>query len=205
MRASKIDAYRELAEQVYGMRVSGRAELQDQRLGTELTSGAVDGVIRGAKWYAATKSATAMSLNCDLISARWTVCVTTVKCSRYRKNVSKLYSEISPLQIAKKRQCLPLFIFVICSGFDVGPQRRHRMCLASGVVGHPDFAMALLHQVIQLVETQLRSGKRFTVHGIGLLAVEHDRANLFHQVVQIFILCQARYMRMVGDALIGLL
>ncbi|KOO02223.1 flagellar assembly lipoprotein FlgP [Vibrio nereis] len=49
MRASKIDAYRELAEQVYGMRVSGRASLQDQRLGTELTSGAVDGVIRGAE------------------------------------------------------------------------------------------------------------------------------------------------------------
>ena len=49
MRASKIDAYRELAEQVYGMRVSGRAELSDQRLGTERTSGAVDGVIRGAE------------------------------------------------------------------------------------------------------------------------------------------------------------
>jgi outer membrane protein FlgP len=49
MRASKIDAYRELAEQVYGMRISGRAELTDQRLGTEETSGAVDGVIRGAE------------------------------------------------------------------------------------------------------------------------------------------------------------
>lgn len=49
MRASKIDAYRELAEQVYGMRVSGRAGLQDQRLGAEYTSGAVDGVIRGAE------------------------------------------------------------------------------------------------------------------------------------------------------------
>lgn len=49
MRASKIDAYRELAEQVYGMRVSGRAELSDQRLGTERTSGEVDGVIRGAE------------------------------------------------------------------------------------------------------------------------------------------------------------
>ena len=47
--ASKIDAYRELAEQVYGMRVSGRAELADQRLGIESTSGAVDGVIRGAE------------------------------------------------------------------------------------------------------------------------------------------------------------
>ncbi len=33
MRASKIDAYRELAEQVYGLRVSARADLQDQRLG----------------------------------------------------------------------------------------------------------------------------------------------------------------------------
>ncbi len=49
MRASKIDAYRELAEQVYGLRVSGRAELRDQRLGTEQASGAVDGVIRGAE------------------------------------------------------------------------------------------------------------------------------------------------------------
>ncbi|WP_194437055.1 flagellar assembly lipoprotein FlgP [Vibrio fluminensis] len=49
MRASKIDAYRELAEQIYGMRISGRADLKDQRLGTELTSGAVDGVIRGAE------------------------------------------------------------------------------------------------------------------------------------------------------------
>ncbi|MEI8631184.1 flagellar assembly lipoprotein FlgP [Vibrio sp. PP-XX7] len=49
MRASKIDAYRELAEQVYGMRVSGRAELSEQRLGNEATSGAVDGVIRGAE------------------------------------------------------------------------------------------------------------------------------------------------------------
>ena len=49
MRASKIDAYRELAEQIYGMRVSGRADLEDQRLGVEKTSGAVDGVIRGAE------------------------------------------------------------------------------------------------------------------------------------------------------------
>lgn len=49
MRASKIDAYRELAEQVYGLRVSARADLQDQRLGVEQTTGAVDGVIRGAQ------------------------------------------------------------------------------------------------------------------------------------------------------------
>ena len=49
MRASKIDAYRELAEQVYGLRVSARADLQDQRLGVESTTVAVDGVIRGAE------------------------------------------------------------------------------------------------------------------------------------------------------------
>lgn len=49
MRASKIDAYRELTEQVYGMRVSGRADLADQRLSKESTSGEVDGIIRGAE------------------------------------------------------------------------------------------------------------------------------------------------------------
>lgn len=49
MRASKVDAYKELAEQVYGMRVSGTSALVDQRLGGEQTIGAVDGVIRGAE------------------------------------------------------------------------------------------------------------------------------------------------------------
>ncbi|MBD1559548.1 flagellar biosynthesis protein FlgP [Vibrio sp. S9_S30] len=49
LRASKVDAYRELAEQVYGLRVSARSDLEDQRLGAEYASGAVDGVIRGAE------------------------------------------------------------------------------------------------------------------------------------------------------------
>ncbi|GAB6259858.1 LPP20 family lipoprotein [Photobacterium sp. CCB-ST2H9] len=49
MRASKLDAYRELTEQVYGMRISARAGLTDQQLGSEETDGAVDGVIRGAE------------------------------------------------------------------------------------------------------------------------------------------------------------
>jgi len=49
MRASKVDAYRELAEQVYGLRISARSDLEDTRLGTELTTGSVDGVIRGAE------------------------------------------------------------------------------------------------------------------------------------------------------------
>ncbi|MGR5130186.1 LPP20 family lipoprotein [Photobacterium swingsii] len=49
MRASKIDAYRELTEQVYGMRISARAGMEDQQLGVESTDGAVDGIIRGAR------------------------------------------------------------------------------------------------------------------------------------------------------------
>ncbi len=49
MRASKVDAYRELAEQVYGLRVSARSDIEDTRLGRELTTGSVDGVIRGAQ------------------------------------------------------------------------------------------------------------------------------------------------------------
>ncbi len=49
MRASKLDAYRELAEQIYGMRISGRSDIQNQRLYDEETVGAVDGVIRGAE------------------------------------------------------------------------------------------------------------------------------------------------------------
>ncbi|MGO1297186.1 MAG: LPP20 family lipoprotein [Vibrio sp.] len=49
MRASKMDAYKELAEQVYGVRVSGRANVLDQRLGLEETKNSVDGIIRGAE------------------------------------------------------------------------------------------------------------------------------------------------------------
>ncbi|MFC3022394.1 LPP20 family lipoprotein [Vibrio zhugei] len=49
MRASKMDAYKELAEQVYGVRVSGRANVRDQRLGLEETKNSVDGIIRGAE------------------------------------------------------------------------------------------------------------------------------------------------------------
>ncbi|KEY90976.1 ribosomal protein S12 methylthiotransferase Rim [Candidatus Photodesmus blepharus] len=49
MRASKIDAYRELAEQIYGVRVSGSISLEDQSLGIEVTAGNVDGVVKGAE------------------------------------------------------------------------------------------------------------------------------------------------------------
>ena len=49
MRASKYDAYQELAEQVYGVRVSGRFNLNQQSLSGESTSGMSDGLIRGAE------------------------------------------------------------------------------------------------------------------------------------------------------------
>ncbi|SMY14879.1 LPP20 family lipoprotein [Photobacterium aquimaris] len=49
MRASKLDAYRELSEQIYGLRISATTSLSNQQLGPETTDGAVDGIIRGAK------------------------------------------------------------------------------------------------------------------------------------------------------------
>ncbi len=49
MRASKLNAYQELSEQIYGVHIDNRFSLKDQRLGFEQTSGNVSGVIRGAK------------------------------------------------------------------------------------------------------------------------------------------------------------
>lgn len=92
MRASKIDAYRELAEQVYGMRVSGRAELEDQRLGTERTSGAVDGVIRGAEVVRSYPVGDSYVTELQLISARWINYVTMAKFRQYLKRDNKHYS-----------------------------------------------------------------------------------------------------------------
>ncbi len=49
MRASKLEAYKELSEQIYGLRVSGSIDIDDQRLSNDRTNGAVDGIIRGAE------------------------------------------------------------------------------------------------------------------------------------------------------------
>ncbi|WP_407331105.1 LPP20 family lipoprotein [Enterovibrio sp. 27052020O] len=49
MRASKLEAYKELSEQVYGVRVSGLTQVDDQQLGQDRTSGASDGIIRAAE------------------------------------------------------------------------------------------------------------------------------------------------------------
>ncbi|MBY5992923.1 LPP20 family lipoprotein [Ferrimonas balearica] len=49
MRAAKLDAYRELAEQVYGQRIQGQSEVDNLVLSSDRFRAQVDGVIRGAK------------------------------------------------------------------------------------------------------------------------------------------------------------
>ncbi|PCS21949.1 LPP20 family lipoprotein [Candidatus Enterovibrio escicola] len=49
MRASKLEAYKELSEQVYGIRVSNLMKVDDQTLGEDRTLGMVDGIIRAAE------------------------------------------------------------------------------------------------------------------------------------------------------------
>lgn len=49
MRASKLEAYKELSEQVYGLRVSGTMQIDDQSLSGDKTRGAVEGIIRAAE------------------------------------------------------------------------------------------------------------------------------------------------------------
>ncbi|CZF77094.1 LPP20 family lipoprotein [Grimontia marina] len=55
MRASKLEAYKELSEQVYGIRVSGLTQVDDQQLGQDRTRGASDGIIRAAEVIASYK------------------------------------------------------------------------------------------------------------------------------------------------------
>ncbi|WP_394128847.1 LPP20 family lipoprotein [Shewanella maritima] len=49
MQASKIAAYRELAEQVYGHRVSANSNVDDWLLTDDSIKSSVNGIIRGAK------------------------------------------------------------------------------------------------------------------------------------------------------------
>jgi hypothetical protein len=49
MRASKLAAYRELAEQVYGQRIAGGSSVEDWALSRDSFQASVDGVIRGAE------------------------------------------------------------------------------------------------------------------------------------------------------------
>lgn len=49
MRASKLAAYRELAEQVYGQRIAGGSSVESWALTNDTFQASVDGVIRGAE------------------------------------------------------------------------------------------------------------------------------------------------------------
>lgn len=49
IKASKLDAYRELAEQVYGQKVDGEQELANLVLANNQLKATVEGVIRGAR------------------------------------------------------------------------------------------------------------------------------------------------------------
>lgn len=49
MKASKLDAYRELAEQVYGQRVQGQQTLSSLVVNNASLKSSVEGVIRGAR------------------------------------------------------------------------------------------------------------------------------------------------------------
>jgi hypothetical protein len=49
MKASKLDAYRELAEQVYGQKVDGEQSLANMVLTNNELKSTVEGVIRGAR------------------------------------------------------------------------------------------------------------------------------------------------------------
>lgn len=49
VKASKLEAYRELAEQVYGQRISGEQSVSNLVVNNEVLKASVDGVIRGAE------------------------------------------------------------------------------------------------------------------------------------------------------------
>lgn len=49
MRASKLDAYRELSERVYGQKVASNVTVKDMILGNQSLEASVYGVIRGAR------------------------------------------------------------------------------------------------------------------------------------------------------------
>lgn len=49
VKASKLEAYRELAEQVYGQRLSGEQSISNLVIDNEVLKSSVDGVIRGAE------------------------------------------------------------------------------------------------------------------------------------------------------------
>ncbi|WP_422121160.1 LPP20 family lipoprotein [Neptunicella marina] len=69
IKASKLDAYRELTEQVYGQRIEGSQELSNLVLSDEELKSSIQGVIRGAevvKAYAADDDTYVTELRLDM-------------------------------------------------------------------------------------------------------------------------------------------
>lgn len=87
IKASKLDAYRELAEQVYGQKVDGEQELANLILTNNQLKSSVEGVIRGArviKSYPVGEDTYATELELDM-SRVYDIYLSTAKPKKIRK------------------------------------------------------------------------------------------------------------------------
>lgn len=87
IKASKLDAYRELAEQVYGQKVDGEQELANLILTNNQLKSSVEGVIRGArvvKAYPVGEDTYATELELDM-SRVYDIYLSTAKPKKIRR------------------------------------------------------------------------------------------------------------------------
>jgi len=87
IKASKLDAYRELAEQVFGQKVDGEQALSNLILTNNQLKSSVEGVIRGArvvKTYAVGEDTYATELELDM-SRVYDIYLSTAKPRKIRK------------------------------------------------------------------------------------------------------------------------
>jgi hypothetical protein len=87
IKASKLDAYRELAEQVFGQKVDGEQELANLILTNNQLKSSVEGVIRGArvlKSYPVGEDTYATELELDM-SRVFDIYLSTAKPKKIRK------------------------------------------------------------------------------------------------------------------------
>ena len=87
IKASKLDAYRELAEQVYGQKVDGNQELSNLVLTDNQLKSSVEGVIRGArvvKTYPVGEDTYATELELDMARV-YDIYLSTAKPKKIRK------------------------------------------------------------------------------------------------------------------------
>lgn len=87
IKASKLDAYRELAEQVYGQKVDGNQQLSNLVLTNNSLKSSVEGVIRGArvvKTYPVGEDTYATELELDM-QTLYDIYLSTAQPKRIRK------------------------------------------------------------------------------------------------------------------------